>query len=332
MFRLIEEKFFVRTFFEHIWQDLLGSCVFLALVTASVVSANSRPSVSADLGWLDEQSQKFDDGTLGETTGAIVEDQPRSLMTGERASAGPDTDAPGSEQNRQHRDQDRDLDGARFDAPWVIEIQTLLTNLDYDPGPIDGAFGDKTRSAIVAFERQRGVFAVGLPSLSIMQALRDEITVKNSAATPTSIAVSARSADVPASAPPAAVRTTPVSSTPGQGPRIRKISKADLEMRSIKPAPVSQARNDAMITVCSGKRDPMVRENIMTMIEFLYSTVGSELIEVNKLQYERSFDRNFVFFTESGCGEGDIAASTEMGYTEYLQYQNRVLELSEINK
>ena len=50
---------------------------------------------------------------------------------------------------------------------WVsgvtpIEVQKALKRAGYDPGPIDGRFGKKTKKAIKAFQRKNGLYADGI--------------------------------------------------------------------------------------------------------------------------------------------------------------------------
>ena len=44
----------------------------------------------------------------------------------------------------------------------VMEIQALLKKIGYDPGPIDGVFGEKTRQAVIAFQRDNGLTQDGV--------------------------------------------------------------------------------------------------------------------------------------------------------------------------
>lgn len=41
--------------------------------------------------------------------------------------------------------------------PAVRDLQEALKTLGYDPGTIDGVFGDRTESAVKAFQRARGL-------------------------------------------------------------------------------------------------------------------------------------------------------------------------------
>ena len=43
----------------------------------------------------------------------------------------------------------------------VKEIQKALSNAGYDPGPVDGKMGQKTKDAIVAFQKESGLKADG---------------------------------------------------------------------------------------------------------------------------------------------------------------------------
>ena len=58
-------------------------------------------------------------------------------------------------------------------AAVVREIQTRLHRLDYRPGAADGRPGPRTKAAIEAFQRARGLPVDGRLSLDLMRALRD---------------------------------------------------------------------------------------------------------------------------------------------------------------
>ncbi|WP_026894164.1 M14 family metallopeptidase [Clostridiisalibacter paucivorans] len=44
----------------------------------------------------------------------------------------------------------------------VMEIQSLLKRIGYDPGPIDGIFGSKTQSAVINFQKDNGLTPDGI--------------------------------------------------------------------------------------------------------------------------------------------------------------------------
>ena len=44
----------------------------------------------------------------------------------------------------------------------VSQVQTALTTLGFDPGPVDGDYGPKTEAAVVAFQTSKGIAADGV--------------------------------------------------------------------------------------------------------------------------------------------------------------------------
>ncbi len=48
----------------------------------------------------------------------------------------------------------------------VVEVQKDLKRLGYDPGPIDGVLGPKTKAAIARFEREQGHSSGGINTLA----------------------------------------------------------------------------------------------------------------------------------------------------------------------
>lgn len=64
------------------------------------------------------------------------------------------------------------------DRETIAEIQTLLADLGFDPGPADGQIGPKTRRAIVAWQRIAGLPDDGIPTVSLLQALRGKTDEK----------------------------------------------------------------------------------------------------------------------------------------------------------
>jgi len=53
----------------------------------------------------------------------------------------------------------------------VARLQTLLTELGYQPGPVDGLMGRRTAAAIRAFQKQHAMFVDGRPTLRLLTAL-----------------------------------------------------------------------------------------------------------------------------------------------------------------
>ncbi|GIX11844.1 serine protease [Elioraea sp.] len=63
----------------------------------------------------------------------------------------------------------------------VAAVQRALEALGYDPGPADGVLGPRTREAIAAFQRDRGLPTTGVPDRATVAALRDGIAAGPSA-------------------------------------------------------------------------------------------------------------------------------------------------------
>ncbi|HEX5841729.1 MAG TPA: lytic murein transglycosylase, partial [Pseudomonas sp.] len=53
-----------------------------------------------------------------------------------------------------------------------VELQELLSNKGYEPGPADGIIGANTRKAVRAFQQSLGLPADGYPSHELLQQLR----------------------------------------------------------------------------------------------------------------------------------------------------------------
>jgi len=56
-----------------------------------------------------------------------------------------------------------DLANARRSNPADMVMQVRLQGLGYDPGPIDGVVGPRTRAALQRYQRDHGLLASGLP-------------------------------------------------------------------------------------------------------------------------------------------------------------------------
>ena len=53
----------------------------------------------------------------------------------------------------------------------IIIFQNALRNAGYDPGPIDGVFGDKLNAAVVQFQVKNNLPGTGLVDLNLLQML-----------------------------------------------------------------------------------------------------------------------------------------------------------------
>jgi peptidoglycan hydrolase-like protein with peptidoglycan-binding domain len=68
--------------------------------------------------------------------------------------------------NRQHAPK------PKMARSQIREIQSLLSEAGYNPGPADGLMGRRTRNAIIAYERDTGRSATGQPSRQLLSDLR----------------------------------------------------------------------------------------------------------------------------------------------------------------
>jgi len=68
-------------------------------------------------------------------------------------------------------DPDRVIDS----ADEISELQQLLTDLGYDPGPVDGAYGNKTKDAVAGYQIDSGLLGTGVATAGLLEALRKEV-------------------------------------------------------------------------------------------------------------------------------------------------------------
>jgi peptidoglycan hydrolase-like protein with peptidoglycan-binding domain len=64
--------------------------------------------------------------------------------------------------------------GGMLTFDQVVELQTLLAQLGYDPQGIDGIIGPGTRAAVSAAQQVLGLAVDGEPSLALLQRLHEE--------------------------------------------------------------------------------------------------------------------------------------------------------------
>jgi hypothetical protein len=60
----------------------------------------------------------------------------------------------------------------------VRQIQEQLNALGYDAGPVDGAYGQQTRKAILAFERDHDMPAIGMPDDEVRRRIEKALARK----------------------------------------------------------------------------------------------------------------------------------------------------------
>jgi len=67
---------------------------------------------------------------------------------------------------------------ARLHAPErVRDFQLALKQAGFDPGPVDGKLGTRTRSALVAFQKANGLDADGVAGVKTWEVLRDYLAM-----------------------------------------------------------------------------------------------------------------------------------------------------------
>ena len=57
----------------------------------------------------------------------------------------------------------------------VMRVQAGLTDLGYNPGPIDGVMGSQTRSAIRSYQRDHGLLVDGRPTRELAQHIEGQL-------------------------------------------------------------------------------------------------------------------------------------------------------------
>ena len=57
-------------------------------------------------------------------------------------------------------------------TPNVYEVQKLLDEQGYDPGAVDGSFGDRTARAIRSYQQNNGMTVTGKVSQDLLERLR----------------------------------------------------------------------------------------------------------------------------------------------------------------
>ncbi len=70
------------------------------------------------------------------------------------------------------------IEGGSARISGTIDVQKMLKTLGYDPGPLDGILGQKTRAAVVYFQMAEGLPADGDPGPMTLTKLRAEIARK----------------------------------------------------------------------------------------------------------------------------------------------------------
>ena len=108
-----------------------------------------------------------------EVEGSASEQASEETGDSEVAYRGTGPEEPGESQATKTQGADEDPPSSR--RQMVREIQMYLTALGYEPGPIDGLYGRRTKRAIEAFERDMGITPTGEATSSLWRKVRDEV-------------------------------------------------------------------------------------------------------------------------------------------------------------
>jgi hypothetical protein len=132
---------------------------------------------------------------LGAAAGSALV-RPRSWQGAERDALAGMSDRPRAlaevrerlEQHERHRLEHQRLQVAAAatmaeDGTEVAKAQRLLLALGYDPGPLDGISGPRTRAAVMAFEAAQGLPPTGALTPSTVQRMTSALLARASAST-----------------------------------------------------------------------------------------------------------------------------------------------------
>lgn len=72
----------------------------------------------------------------------------------------------------------------RTAASMLADVQRMLKDLGFDPGPVDGSYGPQTRAAVTAFQRVKKMKADGIVRPAIRSALEHATLFLNISLTP----------------------------------------------------------------------------------------------------------------------------------------------------
>ncbi len=131
----------------------LGALAAAMLLVAACSADGAKNAACSSSAWID--------GLFGETSEDRVEDcgaqpgQAASRTTG-NSSAAPSADR------------------IVYDRQSVSSVQSGLYDLGYDPGPADGQMGPKTRSAIMAYQKDSGLPASGKLTAGLVERVKTD--------------------------------------------------------------------------------------------------------------------------------------------------------------
>ena len=161
----------------------------------STASANDNPRGAFYLGYIFENGidgapdiegaaawyRVAADGGDDEAAAALARLESEGLLDGAPAEAEPATapeptdevDDAGATDEETSETVEREIPDRELTRDDIREIQTILTDLGYDPGPTDGLMGRRTEDAIEEFQGSVGMTVTGEPSMELLVRLRE---------------------------------------------------------------------------------------------------------------------------------------------------------------
>jgi peptidoglycan hydrolase-like protein with peptidoglycan-binding domain len=148
----------------------------------------------------------------------------------------------------------------------VKDVQAMLTELGYDPGPVDGAMGRRTRSAIRTYQLHSDLPVNGQATPSLRQALAQDLGYATTADAP-----SAPTTVVAPTPPPAVTpRTNAPSVSNNQDPIYRRAVRPSSNTSAIPDASANPALADLKRIIDEGERnrraDRRILEDLRTLL------------------------------------------------------------------
>ena len=266
---------------KRIWRR---PCVAVLLAVALVAGIPSSPTLATDLDWLEEQTKKLLDDIYEGTKEAVTGESAQPPEEDDPAPEVQVQDTPAATPNppkiEQSTPQVQVADTPRFDKPWVTEIQTHLTTLGYSPGVIDGAFGNKSQTAITAFQQQRGDPLTGLPTPSVMAALRGESEAATQAA------AQAKPQAAPQAAPQATAPATPQAATNVSAAAPSPVSPI-YEADDINRLATFAGKYAAWADVCGDPASAEVRSDFLARAELLAPNEQAAIVPLFDKRYAK---------------------------------------------
>jgi hypothetical protein len=171
-----------------------------------------------------------------------------------------------------------------YDQAMVRDIQTMLNELGYNAGQPDGIYGPGTRSAIQAFQHDRGLPVDGKPSYRIAMSLRiaPEAGYRANADTVARRSVAGSSAKNADARPARGIITGSSDVDTGflQGPNGHRFRREGIPRigRTI-------ADNAGRLSVCDRERASRYRQRYVEQVQRLYAERESETMAA----YDRAF-------------------------------------------